>query len=180
MLPLNLWYKSPNPNTQMFLGSSCRCLCQIYQSQVLSPEWRCRWSSTDRQCSNYIWVINNFITYQGASYITGLTVYHFIGQLDIIVVSCRQELRKRNRSQVRLTHGLLYENKPCSNFTMSLLISEVLWNLIFGFYQSNISCSWNSRQNLAVKYDTISAFVNTKLLWWWPMDLKINVNGFDP
>ena len=32
-------------------------------------EWRCSWSSADRRCSNYIWVINNFIAYQGASYI---------------------------------------------------------------------------------------------------------------
>ena len=28
---------------------------------MLIQEWRCRWSSADRQCSNYIWVINNFI-----------------------------------------------------------------------------------------------------------------------
>ena len=26
-------------------------------------EWRCNWSSADRRCSNYIWVINNFIVY---------------------------------------------------------------------------------------------------------------------
>ena len=30
---------------------------------VLSWEWRCSWSSADRRCSNYIWVINNFIAY---------------------------------------------------------------------------------------------------------------------
>ena len=42
-------------------------------SQVLSREWRCSWSSTDRH-SNYIWVINNFIAYQGAAYIIVLTV----------------------------------------------------------------------------------------------------------
>ena len=29
-------------------------------------------SSADRRCSNYIWVINNFIAYQGASYIRDL------------------------------------------------------------------------------------------------------------
>ena len=33
-------------------------------SQVLSWEWRCSWSSTDRRCSNYIWVIANFIAYK--------------------------------------------------------------------------------------------------------------------
>ena len=39
----------------------------------LSQEWRSRWSSADT-CSNYIWVINNFIAYWGATYIRGLTV----------------------------------------------------------------------------------------------------------
>ena len=35
----------------------------IHWSQVLSREWRCSWSSADRQCCNYIWVIYNFIAY---------------------------------------------------------------------------------------------------------------------
>ena len=41
---------------------------------MLSREWRCSWSSADRRCSNYIWVIDNFIAYKGASYIRGFTV----------------------------------------------------------------------------------------------------------
>ena len=45
----------------MILVSSCTCLCPIHWSQVLSREWRCSWSSTDRRCSNYIWVIDNFV-----------------------------------------------------------------------------------------------------------------------
>ena len=57
----------------MFLISSCSCLCPIYWCQALSREWRCSWSSADRQCSNYIWVINSVITYWGASYIKDLT-----------------------------------------------------------------------------------------------------------
>ena len=40
---------------------SCGCLCRIPWSQMLSREWRCSWSSTDRRCSNYIWVIDNCI-----------------------------------------------------------------------------------------------------------------------
>ena len=51
------------------------CICQIYCSQVLSREWRCSWSSADRRCSNYIWVINNLMAYEGASYIRDSTVY---------------------------------------------------------------------------------------------------------
>ena len=45
----------------MILVLSCCCLCPIHWSQVLSREWRCSWGSADRRCSNYIWVINNFI-----------------------------------------------------------------------------------------------------------------------
>ena len=49
----------------MFLVSSCSGLCPIHWSQVSSREWRCSWSSADRPCSNYIWVINNFIASKG-------------------------------------------------------------------------------------------------------------------
>ena len=50
-----------NPKTGVFLISSCNCLFPIHWSQVLSREWRYSWSSADRRCSNYFWVINNFI-----------------------------------------------------------------------------------------------------------------------
>ena len=66
---------APNLKTHMFLVSSSSCLCPIYWSQVLSWEWRCSWSSADRRCSNYIWVINNLIAHKGATYIKDLTVY---------------------------------------------------------------------------------------------------------
>ena len=62
----------------MFLVSSCSCLCPIQWIQELSREWRCSWSSADRWCSNYIWVIDNFIAYKGVYYIRDLTVFHFI------------------------------------------------------------------------------------------------------
>ena len=58
-------------NIRCTIASSCSCLCPIQWSQVLSREWRCSWSSADRRCSNYIWVINNFIAYKGTSYIIG-------------------------------------------------------------------------------------------------------------
>ena len=51
---------------------------QLYSLNPLKPciswEWRCSWSSADRRCSNYIWVINNFIAFEGATYIRGFTV----------------------------------------------------------------------------------------------------------
>ena len=54
-----------NLQTLFRLVLSCSCLCRIHWSQVFSLEWRCGWSSADRRCSNYIWVINNFIAYLG-------------------------------------------------------------------------------------------------------------------
>ena len=45
------------------------------QALVLSQEWRCSWSSADRRCSNYIWVINKFIACWGTPYIRSLTVF---------------------------------------------------------------------------------------------------------
>ena len=59
----------------MPLVSSGNCLYPIRWSQMLSWEWRCSWSSADRRCSNYIWVINNLNAYYSASYIRALTVY---------------------------------------------------------------------------------------------------------
>ena len=57
-----------------FIVSSCSCLYSIRWSHVLSWEWRCSWSSAERRCSNYIWVINNLVAYKSASYIRNLTV----------------------------------------------------------------------------------------------------------
>ena len=48
----------PNPKTLMFLVSSCSCLCAIYWSQVLVRPWRYSWTTANRRCSIYIWVIN--------------------------------------------------------------------------------------------------------------------------
>ena len=78
----------------MFLVSSCSGLCPIRWSQVLSWEWRCSWSSADRRCSNYIWVINNFIAYKGATYFRCLTVvwiYLDIGNVESPSVDCGNE-----------------------------------------------------------------------------------------
>ena len=56
----------------MILVSSGSYLCPVHWSQVLCSEWRCSWSSANRQYSIYIWVNNNFIAYQGATYIREL------------------------------------------------------------------------------------------------------------
>ena len=36
-VPSNLWYKIPNLKTEMFLISSCSCLCPVHWTHVLSP-----------------------------------------------------------------------------------------------------------------------------------------------
>ena len=66
-----IWGES-NPKAYTFIVSSFSCLCPIHWSQVFSREWRYGWSSTHRHCSNYIWVINNFIAYKGATHSRGL------------------------------------------------------------------------------------------------------------
>ena len=69
----------------MFVVSSCSWLCPIHWSHVFSREWRCSWSSADRRCSNYIWVINNFIGYKGAPYIRYFAVVlTYDGHADIV------------------------------------------------------------------------------------------------
>ena len=60
------WYKAH----QMFYLSSCNCLCWTHCSQVENEKW----NGVDRRCSNYIWVINNFIAHSGVAYISGLTL----------------------------------------------------------------------------------------------------------
>ena len=70
----------------MILVSSCSCLCPIHWSHVSSWEWRCSWSSADRRCSNYIWVIKIFIAFSSASYIRGFTVYMPQGNDEPIIL----------------------------------------------------------------------------------------------
>ena len=77
---------------------------------MLSQEWRCKWSSADRWCSNYIWVINNLIAYSSPSYIrdgnhinslapkrcgsnSTSAVFKLILQIDNLSTSCGIGLR---------------------------------------------------------------------------------------
>ena len=79
---IDFWYHLPqtpnirrtNPQNIMFLVSFFTVFCLIHWGWVLSREWRWSLSSTDKRCSNYNWVINNFITQSGESYISGLTL----------------------------------------------------------------------------------------------------------
>ena len=70
----------------MFLVLSCSCLCPSHWSQVLIREWRCCWSNADRRCSKYIWVINKFSAYLGASYIRCLAVHQMFHYYNDCIV----------------------------------------------------------------------------------------------
>ena len=101
--------------------SSCSYLCPVHWSQLWSREWKCSWSSANRRCSNYIWVINNFIVYLGASYNRGLTVVIFIliSRRDVLSISCECQKfgRRPHWSSVNISssNGLAPSgNKPLS------------------------------------------------------------------
>ena len=76
----------------MSLISSCSCLCAIYWSQVLSPEWRCSWSSADRWCSNYILMLNNFIAYCQISVIHQTLPTQLKGQTPLTCIQIKENI----------------------------------------------------------------------------------------
>ena len=77
---------------------------------MLSREWRCSWSSADRRCSNYIWVIDKFIAYWGASYIRDFTVFRNKPSLpEPIVTYC--QLKPKKWFSVNSSHFVLASNQ---------------------------------------------------------------------
>ena len=91
---------------------------------MLSREWRCIWSSADRRCSNYIWVIDNFIAYKGAAYIRDFTVSHY---------NYAQDLHMKVKI---LTHRRLKIKKGLQLQTMSLQKQDIVSNYQSGACQS--------------------------------------------
>ena len=62
--PPSLPYKPHQiPKVKCFSSPLAVGLYPSHWSRVLSREWRYSWSNADRRCSNYIWLINNFIAY---------------------------------------------------------------------------------------------------------------------
>ena len=88
----------------MFLASSCSsCLCTVHWSQVLSQEWRSSWSSSESRCSNYIWVITNFITW-------GVTYIRYLAIIMLIVVVSSLPVRLEDGFSSTLISLCLLEN----------------------------------------------------------------------
>ena len=95
---------------------------------MLSREWRCSWSSSDRRCSNYIWVIDNFIAYQGTSYIRGFTAgqYH-----DYWCPGCRVRQVISNRVLTLQDKKVLVSHTEGFQLN-SLWPSDTIWQHRFG------------------------------------------------
>ena len=108
----------------MFLisSSSCSCLCPMHWSQVISWKWRCSPSSTNRRCSNYIWVINNFIVYWGVACIRVLMV-RFLSNLRALVFMFSQN---GNEAWVARYLLLLEVNKHDCHLLTRLLLKNHL------------------------------------------------------
>ena len=115
---------------------------------MLSWEWRCSWGSADRRCSNYIWVINNFIAYQGASYIRDITVstvgsYYDAVQYGMILLTATEiDTQTMNLQKTSL--------------------QRKLWNVYFDYfeenwpyYDSSALTHWGRVTNICIDYLTI-------------------------
>ena len=64
----NLYYKLHQiPKPKYFSSQLAFVFAQSTEARWLGWELRCSWSSPDRRCSNYIWVINNFIAFYSVS-----------------------------------------------------------------------------------------------------------------
>ena len=99
---------------------------------MLSQLWRCSWSSADRRCSNYIWVINNSIAYKGVTYTRGFTVVVFQNifisapeALHIVMLIYTQYLEI-----FWLSGKLVFK---CSSFTLNP--SDAYHTLVITYYQ---------------------------------------------
>ena len=130
----------------MFLVSSCSCLCPIHWSQMSSWERTCSWSSADRQCSNYIWVINNFIAYQGAFYIR-----------DIRVGCCG----------VTSTNNGPFHYHSGPRFTNGFFIAiQIQWKVRFTLI--SISIQWSLQTFVHGTTAVLSWHVQKFVALWWP------------
>ena len=113
---------------------SCRCLCAIYWSHVLSWECRCSWSSADRRCSNYIWVINKYIAYWGGSNIRDLTVHPLEVAFTKWVKIIWNPLKRNN--QIINSSPMVYPVLPSKTYiwltynNKSFQLTENVWSFL--------------------------------------------------
>ena len=153
---------------------------------MLSWEWRCSWSSADRRCSNYIWMINNFIAYQGASYITDFTV-SIPSYSSSLVATYRITIKPCFYIQPPELEGIfqeknswvMYDTKSIICFDQLKTWPECFNKLIYSSYGLSKSSRSNSQPWFFFthwgldKMDAISqttfssAFSWMKIFWFW-------------
>ena len=164
----------------MFLISPCCCLCPFHWSHVLSWEWRCSWSSADRRCSNYIWVINNFIAYLGVPYIRDFTVL-FSG-MDSNWWVLKNDFRLPAEEEIR---SMVSVEQCCAYYSM--LAAEQRLKVS----RNGVKIKWCNavntlrlRQNAAISQRTLSiAFSWMKMLefrlnFHWSLFLRVQLTIF--
>ena len=114
---------------------------------MLSREWRRSWSSADRRCYNYIWVINNFIAFLGASNIRGLTsmcTYRLYYQLLIAPSWCPPIYNQCNISADFFSMWKKRNWDKHSMFPTEILkeyIKIITWTIIWNYH----FCLWWSQ-----------------------------------
>ena len=112
------------------------CLCPIHWSKVLSWEWRYSWSSADRRCSNYIWVINNFITYEVHLILAWLEVWRYIWKCCqprmATLVSASHTIQSTNRIRGPFHEGLFHRNSI--SMEISFYLSKLYWHDHYEIY----------------------------------------------
>ena len=142
----------------MLLVTACSCLNQICWSQVVRWEWRCSWSSADRRCSNYIWVINNLFAYQSASYIRDSTVVRPQGRRGICPVSYISTCEQDELESVVIN----FDHFP------------VKWN-----------CNYSNNDNFRVQININISACSMFNAWLWyciittPVDARHSINKID-
>ena len=163
---------------------SCGCLCRIPASQMLSRKWRCSWSSADRRCSNYIWVIDNFIAYSDASYSRDGS-WHSCGSYPIILSDSQTVLfhvRSLFPDQPRWTmHGFtdsapqifaLWKIKHTNMAMISAWIYFSHWKLVTG--NINLRVAFKERKSCCYNPVVLTCFKTATFFNQWCIDFLWN------
>ena len=121
-------------------------------NQGLNREWRCSWSSADRRCSNYIWVINDYIPYKGAFHIRGLTP---VCMIHILSSSTRKDFNDLHYYNVEKLYKYKYilifttKNLSCKGLTCSdlqdrlALVRSLQTGRLLARTQLSVWSEWN-------------------------------------
>ena len=148
----------------------------------LSREWRCSWSRSNRRCSNYIWVINNFIAYQGVTYIRDFTVHQVISMFfpslqyikgSLFVVINRHVIHSTSQCCQRwsVITGLI----PCTVAHHSPGLTQAGWDNMANIWQTGIFKSIFLNENCCMLVKISQKYCVTKSIqlspYWqgsWP------------